>query len=90
MGQVEFIGEERPKYVSANYAVQNAPSSGGWLIRFLIKTGLAKGERGAERILIIIFCICLALTFFVLFRGSGGTHSSSPAIPLGQPITHKK
>ncbi|MCX6739144.1 MAG: hypothetical protein NT098_03805 [Candidatus Parcubacteria bacterium] len=90
MGEVEFIGEEqRPQY-EPNYSVARSSSSGGWLVRLVVKSGLAKGEQGAERVLLIFFCVCLIITFFILFRGGGSSFSSTPpSIPLGEPITHK-
>ncbi len=56
---VEF-NENRPN----NY---NLPEQQSGLTNFFIKLGLAKDETGAQKVMIIVSIICIALAIYIAF-----------------------
>lgn len=54
----------------------------GALIKFLLKSGIAKNESAANTILIVVLVAVIGLTFFIMFGGNSGT----PTVPTEEPI----
>jgi hypothetical protein len=56
---VEF-NENKP----VNYG---APTKNGGLTNLCIKLGLAKDKKGADKVMIVVIIICVALTIYIGF-----------------------
>ena len=71
MADIEFEGEsefERPSTVTGKQSL---------LLRLVLSTSLAKTETEANRILLVVACLCTLVALFILFFGSGWPSTSN-------------
>jgi len=73
MTDVEF---NEPNYATRASGIPAAGGSSAFS-RLVIKTGLAKDEKGAQRVLLIIAILAIVIAAFVFFGG----HKSAPEVP---------
>lgn len=75
MSDVQFDEEQ----ALTRYAA--APQKRGGIIGMLISRGIAKDERTAQLILLVVIAVCVIIMGFVLFSGGG---KPSPVLQQGQ------
>ncbi|PIP86891.1 hypothetical protein COW81_03205 [Candidatus Campbellbacteria bacterium CG22_combo_CG10-13_8_21_14_all_36_13] len=71
---------EQPKY-TPQYSFDKPPTG---FVGLLIKWGVAKDKRGAQKILLIVLCITVLITFFVIFSDSG--QPKDDTLPEDDPL----
>ena len=80
MSEVEFTEEKQTQDYQRRFSKPMIPSS-GTMTKLVQKWGLAKDEKSANRLFVIIICLCLVVIYIVFFKGSSNSFSHRSNIP---------
>jgi len=81
MADVQFTDEN----VSSNF-IAKRPTPQPFMVRAVIKSGLAKNVAGANVVLIIISIICIIFAFYFFRSGKSETIPTGVPTPANEPL----
>ena len=77
--------DEQIQFEEPEYARSAALEKHSWLAGLVIKTGLAKDDLGAQKVLLIALVLIIVATIAVFWMSSNSSSQTPPSFPLGVP-----